>query len=79
MVCGLNGPIVTKVRALLTPQPMKELRVKGQYLHHKMIKAAQGVKIAADDLDKAVAGSSLLVASPNDDIEAMKVIQYIHL
>lgn len=28
VVCGLNGPIVTQVRALLTPQPMKEMRVR---------------------------------------------------
>ncbi|GER26595.1 translation initiation factor [Striga asiatica] len=41
------GPIVTTIRALLTPHPMKELRVKGSYLHHKEIKVAQGIKITA--------------------------------
>jgi len=72
VVCGLQGPIVTTIRALLTPHPMKELRVKGTYLHHKEIKAAQGIKITAQGLEHAIAGTSLHVVGPDDDIEAMK-------
>ncbi|WFC98664.1 eukaryotic translation initiation factor 5B [Malassezia yamatoensis] len=72
VVCGLNGPIVTQVRALLTPQPMKEMRVKGSYVHHKEVKAALGVKITAPDLDKAVAGSRLLVCKNDDEEEVLK-------
>lgn len=31
-ILGFNGPITTKIRALLTPHPMKEMRVKGEYI-----------------------------------------------
>jgi len=31
---GFNGAIVTQIRALLTPHPMKEMRVKAEYIHH---------------------------------------------
>ncbi|KAK9474222.1 uncharacterized protein V1510DRAFT_412756 [Dipodascopsis tothii] len=67
VLCGMNGPIATNVRALLTPQPLRELRIKSAYVHHKEVKAALGVKIAANDLDKAIAGSRLLLVGPDDD------------
>lgn len=72
VVCGLQGPIVTSIRALLTPPPMKEIRVKSEYVHHKEIKAAMGVKITANGLENAVAGTQLLVCGPRDNIEDLK-------
>lgn len=67
VLCGLNGPIATNIRALLTPPPSRELRIKSEYVHHKEVKAALGVKIAANDLEKAVAGSRLVVVGEDDD------------
>ncbi|WOG98187.1 hypothetical protein DCAR_0417528 [Daucus carota subsp. sativus] len=72
VVCGMQGPIVTTIRALSTPHPMKELRVKGTYLHHKEIKAAQFIKIAAQDLKHAIAGTNIFVVGPDDDLEVIK-------
>ncbi|OAL72849.1 mitochondrial translation initiation factor IF-2 [Trichophyton violaceum] len=69
VLCGLNGAIVTNIRALLTPAPMKELRLKSAYVHNKEVKAALGVKIAANDLEHAIAGSRLLVVNHDDDEE----------
>ena len=72
VLCGLNGPIATNIRALLTPEPMKEMRVKSAFVHHKEVRAALGVKISAHDLDKAIAGSRLLVVGPDDDEDDLK-------
>ncbi len=66
VVLGFEGPIVTKVKALLTPHPMKQMRIKDQYLHHKEIWGANGIKIAAAGLDQAVAGTPLIVCHSED-------------
>jgi translation initiation factor IF-2 len=44
-------------------QVLREMRVKGQLMDHKEIKAAMGVKIVAPGLEHAVAGTSMYVVS----------------
>ncbi|KAK9891545.1 hypothetical protein WA026_015507, partial [Henosepilachna vigintioctopunctata] len=73
MVCaGTDVPIVTQIRSLLMPQPMKELRVKNAYIEHREVRAAQGVKIAAKELEKAIAGLNLYIANKPDEVEILK-------
>ncbi|KJP88933.1 translation initiation factor aIF-2 [Plasmodium fragile] len=72
VLCGINGPIVTVIRALLTPQPLKELRIKNEYVHHKSIKACIGVKISANGLEEVLCGTSLFVANNTNEIEDYK-------
>lgn len=72
ILAGTEGPIVTQIRSLLLPKPLKEIRVKGQYDEFKEIAAAQGVKIAARDLEKAIAGLNLQVAYHEDEVDLLK-------
>merc|ERR1711962_1789475 len=72
VLTGTEGPIVTTVKALLTPSKMQDLRVKCGYTEHKELKAAQGVKIAAKELEKVIAGLSVRVAYHPDEVEILK-------
>ena len=72
ILAGTEGPVVTSAKALLTPAKMQDLRVKNNYVEHKEIRAAQGVKIVAKELDKAIAGLNLLVANHPDEVQICK-------
>ncbi|XP_075904660.1 eukaryotic translation initiation factor 5B [Nelusetta ayraudi] len=72
IVPGVEGPIVTQIRGLLLPPPLKELRVKSQYEKHKEVSTSQGVKILGKDLEKALAGLPLLVAHKEDEVPVLR-------
>ena len=52
----MDGPVVTTIRALLTPPPSREMRVKNDYIKHAEIRGAIGVKIVAPDVGRVIAG-----------------------
>ncbi|MCX8190334.1 MAG: translation initiation factor IF-2 [Candidatus Diapherotrites archaeon] len=73
VVGGRNGIIKTKVRALLKPKPLNEISDKrAAFTSVKKVSAACGIKIAAPNLDDALAGSPLLLASAKN---ADKIIE----
>ena len=51
---------------------MKEMRVKGEYIHHKSIKGSMGIKISAPNLENAIAGSELYKAKDDEEVEEFK-------
>ena len=72
VVGGIDEPIVTKVRALLMPEPLQEMRATKRFRPVDEVSAAAGVKIAAPGLEKAVAGAPVYVAKGPEDIEKLK-------
>mmetsp|Transcript_24754 Transcript_24754/g.36302 ORF Transcript_24754/g.36302 Transcript_24754/m.36302 type:complete len:1002 (+) Transcript_24754:45-3050(+) len=70
--CTLDGPIITEIRGLLTPPPSREMRIKSEYIHHKVVKGALGVKLIGNGLDKVMAGTPVMVCGPDDEEEDIK-------
>ncbi|MFH1473997.1 MAG: translation initiation factor IF-2 [Candidatus Aenigmatarchaeota archaeon] len=72
LIVGGKKPIVTKIKALLKPRPLKEIRVEKQFENIDYVFAAAGVKIAAPDLEDAIAGSPIATVHEGGQIEEMK-------
>jgi len=67
---GKSGPIVTTIRALLLPKPLDEIRdPKDKFSSVDEVSAAAGVKIAAPNLEEALAGAPLYVASSKEELD----------
>lgn len=72
LVIGINDIIITKIRAMLKPNPMKEMRVEKVFLPVKEVTAASGIKIAAPDLENVIAGSPLRAVSDKRRVDEVK-------
>ena len=75
VVGGLNGSIVTEVRALLEPKPLSEIRTEKAFENVTQVTAADGVKIAAPDLDNAMAGAPIRVVRDRDRAEVIAEVE----
>jgi len=72
VTAGFNGPITTTIRGLLTPQPLKELRVKAEYIHHKQCTGAMGLKLMAPGLETAIAGAAVYKYDSDEELDVYK-------
>ncbi|KAI6235010.1 Eukaryotic translation initiation factor 5B [Aphelenchoides besseyi] len=72
ILSGTKGPIVTIIRDLLMPAPLREMRVKNEYNNYKEIRGAQGVKILAKDMEHAVAGLPIYATSNIDEVKVFE-------
>ena len=75
VVGGVNEPIVTTVRALLKPRDLAEIRTEKRFETVESLQAAVGLKIAAPDLDEAMAGAPVRVVGDRTVDAVTTVVQ----
>ncbi len=70
VVGSREEPIITRVRSLLLPKPMDEMRSpEDRFLNVEEVHAAAGVKVVAPNLDNAVAGAPVFVVSSEAELD----------
>ncbi|MEM7825730.1 MAG: translation initiation factor IF-2 [Candidatus Aenigmatarchaeota archaeon] len=72
LLIGGKEPVITKIRALLMPKPLRELRVEKQFESVEEVSAAAGIKIAAPGLEKVIAGSPIRFVRFEEEVEEAK-------
>jgi len=73
VVGGLEEVIVAKIRTLLQPKPLDEIRdPREKFAAVDIVHAAAGVKIVAPDIEGAVAGAPVYAVENSENLEAIK-------
>lgn len=70
VVGGKEKPVVTRIRAILVPKALDEIRdPRDRFSSVDSVSAAAGIKIAAPDLEGALAGAPLYSVPRGEDLE----------
>jgi translation initiation factor 5B len=70
VVGGREGPVVTRVRAILVPKPLDEIRdPRDRFSSVSSVSAAAGVKVVAPGLEGALAGAPLYAVGEGESTE----------
>jgi translation initiation factor 5B len=75
VIGGREKPIATEIRAILLPKPLDEIRdPRDKFTSVRRVAAASGIKIAAPNLESALAGSPLYAVP-----KAKNVKEYVRI
>ena len=76
VIGGIDKPIITKVKALLEPAPLSEIRdKKSKFKQSQQVYAAVGVKISAVDIEDVIAGMPIRSCTKQDIKKVSQEIQ----
>jgi len=77
VVGGVSGPIVTKLRAILMPKPLDEMRdPREKFKSIDVAEAVVGAKFVASEIDGVVAGAPLISVKSDEELrEAITSIE----
>jgi len=70
VTAGLEGPIVGRVRMIIMPKPLDEMRdPEDKYLLVDEVKAAAGVKVVMDEASSVIPGAPILVVPRGSSVD----------
>jgi len=70
VIGGKDGPLSTRIRTILVPKPLDEMRdPRDKFTSVETVYASAGVKIVASDIERALAGAPLLSVPEGESVE----------
>jgi translation initiation factor 5B len=71
-IAGRDDVVVTKIRGILKPRPVQEMRLESKFKGVEEVTAAAGIKLVAPNLEKVVAGSEFEAIESEEDLKKFK-------